>query len=89
MRAWLCNPWVIVPVALIIGLAAGQVWVSHARYEIAKQHQSTVKEMTAMQSELKRLQLELANLTRPERLRQWAADKLDMHPPAPHQVVHL
>ncbi len=83
------SPWLALPLVAFVTLAAAQVWLSHQRYELAKQHQQLVVEMQDMQAELKRLRLELASLTRPERLRQWATEKLDMHPPAPHQVVHL
>ncbi len=79
----------LLPVLLLALLAVGQVWLSHQRYELAKQHQQVVKQLAEDKAEMKRLQLEMASLTRPERLRELAADKLDMHPPGPMQVVHL
>ncbi len=77
------------PLLLLVMLAVGQVWLSHQRYELAKQHQQVVKQLAEDKAELKRLQLEMASLTRPERLREMAASKLNMHPPGPMQVVHL
>ncbi|OIO73860.1 MAG: cell division protein FtsL [Zetaproteobacteria bacterium CG1_02_53_45] len=87
MATWL-RPWLLVPVAVGV-LAAGQIWMSHLRYELALENQrvNTDRQETLQQSST--LRLELANLTRPERLRKTAQEKLGMAPPKPMQVVHL
>jgi len=81
--------WLLVPVIVLSGMAAAQVWLSHERYELARQHQLVVRQLSEQRAEIKRLQLEMASLTRPERLREAAVRRLDMHPPTPAQVVHL
>lgn len=85
MLTWL-KPWLLLP--LMAGaLAGGQIWLSHLRYEMSLEVQqfTTQKEMLKMQSS--KLRLEIASLTRPERLRKLAQQKLGMGPPRPMQVI--
>lgn len=68
-------------------VAAGQVWLSHMRIELTQKTQKTQDERTALSHELQGLRLEVASLSRPERLRRLAQTKLDMAPPRPMQVL--
>ncbi|ATX82695.1 cell division protein FtsL [Mariprofundus ferrinatatus] len=77
----------MVPV-LAGSLAAGQIWLSHLRYELSLETQKLNTEKQDVLSESGKLRLELASLTRPERLRKLAQEKLGMKPPGPAQVVH-
>jgi len=87
MATWL-RPWLAVPVAIAV-LAAGQIWMSHLRYELSLENQRVNKDQQETLQLTSTLRLELANLTRPERLRKTAQEKLGMAPPKPMQVVHL
>ncbi len=87
MATWL-RPWLAVPVAIGI-LAAGQIWMSHLRYELSLENQRVNNDQQETLQLISTLRLELANLTRPERLRKTAQEKLGMAPPKPMQVVHL
>jgi len=78
---------VILPIAGIAIMATGQVWLSHIRYETSLDITAIQKERDAVKSEINTLNLELANLTRPERLRKIAQTKLGMAAPRPMQVV--
>jgi len=74
---------------LVLGLmSAAQIWLSYLRYELSLDTQSLSAEKQAVFSGISKLRLELASLTRPERLRQLASSKLDMAPPQPMQVIH-
>jgi len=79
------------PVILWLGavalLASGQVWLSHMRYEASLTASATQKERDELKREIHQLGLELASLTRPERLRKIAQSELGMTPPRPMQVV--
>jgi len=76
---------------LILGsialLAIAQVWLSHIRYEQSLETSRVQKEMNELKREMHQLNLELASLTRPERLRSMAQTKLGMAPPLPIQVI--
>ena len=78
---------VVLPVAGIALLATGQVWVSHMRYETSLDISAVQKEHDAIEAEINTLNLELASLTRPERLRKIAQSKLGMSAPRPMQVL--
>lgn len=78
---------IALPVAGIALLATGQVWVSHMRYETSLDISAVQKEHDTIQGEINTLNLELASLTRPERLRKIAHGKLGMAPPRPMQVL--
>ncbi len=78
---------VALPVAGIAIVATGQVWLSHLRYETSLETSAVQKEYDAIKGEIHTLNLELASLTRPERLRKIAQSKLGMAPPRPMQVL--
>ncbi len=86
MRAWL-KPWLLIPTSAAV-VAGGLIWVSHLRYELALETQRTNAEKKSIGQESNKLRLEMASLTRPERLRKYARDSLDMIPPKPMQVIH-
>jgi len=73
-------------VGCILVLAAAEVWLSHARYEVSQMTQRDLKARQDLQARLSQLNLELASITRPDRLRN-AAKTLDMAPPSPMQVI--
>ena len=73
-------------VAAIVVLAAADVWLSHARYEVSQMMQRDLAARQDLTAKLNQLNLELASITRPDRLRS-AAKSLDMAPPSPMQVI--
>lgn len=73
-------------VSCIVMFAASEVWLSHARYEISRQTGKDLKERQDLSADLNRLKLELASITRPDKLRS-AAKRLGMAPPSPMQVI--
>jgi len=79
--------FIALPVAGIAIMATGQVWVSHMRYETSLEISAIQKERALLKGEMNTLNLELASLTRPERLRKIAQTKLGMSAPRPMQVV--
>jgi len=87
MRGWL-KLWMMLPLCVAI-LAAGQIWLSHLRYEMSLDMQRLIAEQKDVRRESSKLRLETASLTRPDRLRQYANSKLGMAPPKPMQVIHL
>jgi len=68
-------------------LAAAQVGMAHKRLELARQHDTVQHEVRSLHAEISRLTLELATLSRPERLRRLAVAELGMRPPTPMQVI--
>jgi len=87
MRSWL-KLWMLLPGCMAV-LAAGQIWLSHLRYELSLDTQRMIVEQKEVGRESSKLRLETASLTRPDRLRQYANSKLGMAPPKPMQVIHL
>ncbi len=85
MRAWL-RPWLLIP-AGVVALAGCLIWLSHMRYELSLENQRMATEKKAIEQESSGFRLEVASLTRPERLRQYARDSLNMAPPKPMQVM--
>lgn len=77
----------LLPALAIALLAVGQVWLSHLRYETSQASQKLQEEKKSVAADVTQLGLEVASLTRPERLRRIANDKLGMQPPHPMQVV--
>jgi cell division protein FtsL len=73
-------------VGCILALAAADVWLSHARYEVSQLTQRDMQLRQDLQTRLSQMNLELASITRPDRLRN-AAKSLDMAPPSPMQVI--
>ena len=78
---------IALPIASIAILATGQVWLSHLRYETSLETSKTQKAQGEQKREIHKLNLELASLTRPERLRKIAQSRLGMAPPRPMQVL--
>lgn len=74
-------------IVIVALLAAGQVWLSHVRYDLSQNTQILVAEQQKVALETSSLRLEIASLTRPERLRQLAQTRLHMAPPRPMQVL--
>ena len=85
MRSWF-KSWLILPLMLGL-LSVAQVWLSNLRYELSLETQSLAAEKQSALKEISKLRIEVASLTRPERLRQLARSKLDMAPPNPMQVI--
>ncbi len=86
LRRNLIGAWLAL--ALVAGVTAAlQVGLSHQRLALAKQQQSLQHQAHRLRAGINRLTIELAMLTRPERLRQLAATKLGMRPPLPMQVI--
>ncbi|MBL4774661.1 MAG: cell division protein FtsL [Mariprofundus sp.] len=85
MLDWL-KPWLFIPTGAAL-LAGGLIGLSHLRYELSLENQRSTAEKKAIEQESSALRLEVASLTRPERLRQYARDHLGMAPPKPMQLV--
>lgn len=81
------RPWMLLPLVVIATLAGEQVWLSHLRYEMSLDSQRLMAEKEAIKLESSKLRLEIASLTRPDRLREYARSKLGMAPPRPMQVL--
>ncbi|MFQ5356230.1 MAG: cell division protein FtsL [Mariprofundaceae bacterium] len=78
----------IVAFGFLIAMSATcQVGLSHERYELTKEMTSARHEQKDLMAEMNRLSLELASLTRPERIRKLAKSQLGMAPPTPMQVI--
>ncbi len=86
LRGRIIRPWLAM-LLLAGSLAAAQVGISRQRLTLAGQQAASQRETRQLRIEINRLTLELATMTRPERLRRLAASKLGMRPPAPMQVV--
>jgi len=70
----------------VAALATAQIWLAHSRYAIAHQATLARHHLEDTQADVNRLGLELASLSRPERLRELAKNQLGMAPPLPSQV---
>lgn len=86
MYGWI-RPWLFLPLALGL-LSAAQVWLSYLRYDLSLEMQRITAERQGVAMESSKLRLEVASLTRPERLRRLARTRLGMAPPGPMQVIH-
>lgn len=86
MRGWL-KIWMLIPLCLAT-LAGAQIWLSHVRNELSLETQRLVTQKKVVRQESSKLGLEVASLSRPERLREYAITTLHMVPPKPMQVVH-
>jgi cell division protein FtsL len=86
MRGWL-KLWMLMPLTLAV-LAGAQIWLSHLRNELSLETQRLDREQKQVRQESSKLRLEVASLSRPERLREYATTTLGMAPPKPMQVVH-
>ncbi len=77
-----------IALGLVLGLmAAAQIWLSHLRYETSQAMQRLQSEKQQLALDTSKLKLEIASLTRPERLREIAQKQLHMAPPRPMQVI--
>jgi len=81
------HPRAVAAIATAALLATGQIWLSHTRYEASLAANETREAQEDLKHEIHQLELELASLTRPERLRKIAQNELGMAPPRPMQVV--
>ncbi len=79
--------WMMIPLCLAV-LAGAQIWLSHVRNEVSLQTQRLVAAQKVVRQESSKLRLEVASLSRPERLREYAMTRLGMAPPTPMQVIH-
>jgi len=80
------RPWLLLALLLVV-LASAQVAVAHQRLETVARHNALQREATRLGDEISRMNIELAMLTRPERLRSVAVGQLGMQAPKPMQVV--
>ena len=78
--------WIMIPACVAV-LAGAQIWMSHVRNELSLETQRLVKAQDAVRQESAQLRLEVASLSRPERLREYAIARLGMAPPKPMQVI--
>jgi len=79
--------WMLMPLCLAV-LAGAQIWLSHVRNELSLETQRLAAEQRSVRQESSKLRLEVASLSRPERLREYATETLGMAPPKPMQVIH-
>ena len=68
-------------------MAAAQINLAHQRNGLSQQLSLTQSKAQSLRAEMNRLNLEMASLTRPERLRALATSELGMVPPSSSQVV--
>lgn len=81
------RPWLLLCLAVVL-LATAQVALAHQRLAVAADSNRLQHEVRQVGDEVNRLNIELAMLTRPERLRAVALDELGMRPPTAAQVVN-
>jgi len=79
--------WMIIPVCLAV-LAGAQIRLSHMRNELSLDTQRLVEEQKSVREESSKFRLEVASLSRPERLREYAMTTLGMAAPTPMQILH-
>jgi len=79
--------WMLIPLSLAV-LAGAQIRLAQVRNDLSLQTQRLQAEQQALRQESSKLRLEVASLSRPERLRQYAITTLHMGPPTPMQVIH-
>jgi len=80
------RPWLVLCLAVVL-LATAQVAVAHQRLETAGEYNRLQRDVRQAGDEINRLNIELAMLTRPDRLRTVALKELGMRPPTAAQVV--
>ena len=81
------RPWLLLCLAVAV-LATAQVALAHQRLETVGQYNKLQRDVRQAGDEINRLNIELAMLTRPDRLRSIALDELGMRPPTAAQVVN-
>ncbi len=79
--------WMVIPLTLAL-LAGAQIRLAQVRNDLSLQMQQLQSEQQALRQESSKLRLEVASLSRPERLRRYAITTLHMGPPTPMQVIH-
>jgi len=79
--------WKVSMFFLLLGLALAQVWLGYVRVELSQQREILQRQIRLEHTEISKLSLEYANLTRPEHLRRLAHEKLGMHAPKPEQLI--
>lgn len=72
---------------LLLLAAAAQVSLAYYRNGLAQYKSEVLSAHRALAAEVGQLHVELANLSRPERLRRLARSELGMAPPSPLQVL--
>ena len=72
---------------LLLLVAAGHVSLSYYRNGLAQYKAEVMRAHRSLAGEVDQLHIELASLSRPERLRKLAKTKLGMAPPSPLQVL--
>lgn len=83
----LVRPWLLLCLVVVL-LATAQVSLAHQRLSVAAEFNNLQRDVRQAGDEINRLNIELAMLTRPERLREVALDELGMRPPTAAQVVN-
>lgn len=83
----LVRPWLLLCLAAAV-LATAQVAVAHQRLDTAAEYNRLQRDVRQISDEINRMNIELAMLTRPERLRTVALEELGMRPPTAKQVVN-
>jgi len=81
------RPWLLVVLVASV-LATMQVGIAHQRLQVVAQQSVLQRDVRQLEDEISRMNIELATLTRPDRLRRVAVNELGMRPPAAMQVVH-
>ena len=83
----LVRPWLLVCLAVVV-LATAQVVLAHQRLAVVGENSRLQRDVQQAGDAINRLNIELAMLTRPERVREVALDELGMRPPTAAQVVN-
>jgi len=81
------RPWFVLAL-LVSVLACIQVGVAHERLQVVAEQSLLQRDVRQVEDEISRMNIELATLMRPDRLRKVAVEKLGMRPPSAMQVVH-
>ncbi len=81
------RPWLLICLTVAV-LAAAQVALAHQRLDTAAEYNRLQRDVRQTGDEINRMNIELAMLTRPERLRTVALEELGMRPPTAMQVVN-
>jgi len=82
----LVRPWLLICLAVVV-LATAQVALAHQRLTVVGDNSRLQRDVQQAGDAINRLNIELAMLTRPEKLREVALNELGMRPPTAAQVV--
>ncbi|MDX8392059.1 MAG: cell division protein FtsL [Mariprofundaceae bacterium] len=80
------RPWLLVLLSISV-LATMQIALAHQRLQVVAEQGILQRDVRQLEDKISRMNIELAMLTRPERLRHVAVNKLGMRPPVAMQVV--